>query len=203
VIHFLLLMALPDEFTVSVSPELPAFTVAVDESMVAAPAAVPAQPVVDDRPVIRFFTADWCGLCKAWENKGGVHDLEQAGFRVEKINIDQRPEFKSKLSSYPTFWLMRQGAEESQYTWRGAFKPAEIISAANAQLKRKQVKQPASGSIYGIKGTSHESRATLIKHLSEDGIHRGKHSLSALQAMTDEQLNSLHDSDHGGSGGRR
>jgi thiol-disulfide isomerase/thioredoxin len=201
VIYFLLLMMLPDQFTVSVSPELSAFTVSVDESMVAAPA--PAQSVVDDRPVIRMFSADWCGLCKAFESRGDVHKLEQAGFRVEKIDVEKRPEFKSKVSSLPTFWLMRQGTEEAQYTWRGAFKPDEIISTANSQLKRKQVKSPASSSIYGFKGTSHESRETLIKHLSEDGIHRGKHSLSRLQAMTDEQLNSLHDSDHGGSGGRR
>lgn len=176
-----------------VQAEVPTFTV------VAAPAPAEAQPVVDDRPVIRMFSADWCGLCKAYD----IHKLEQAGFRVEKIDVEKRPEFKSKVSSLPTFWLMRQGTEEAQYAWKGAFKPEEIISTANSQLKRKQVKQPASSSIYGIKGTSHESRETLIKHLSEDGIHRGKHSLSRLQSMTDEQLNSLHDSDHGGSGGRR
>ena len=200
-IYFLLLMMSPDQFTVSVSPELPAFTVDVHESM--APAPAQDQPVVDDRPVIRMFSADWCGLCVAFENRGDIHKLEQAGFRVEKIDVEKRPEFKSKVSSLPTFWLMRQGTEEAQYTWKGAFKPEEISSAANSQLKRKQVKQPASSTIYGIKGTSHESRETLIKHLSEDGIHRGKHSLSGLQSMTDEQLNSLHDSDHGGSGGRR
>jgi len=200
---YLLLLMFADQFTVSVSPELPAFTVEVDQSIASAPAPAPAQPVVDTRPVIRMFSADWCGLCVAFENRGDIHKLEQAGFRVEKIDVEKRPEFKSKVSGLPTFWLMRQGTEEAQYTWRGAFKPEEIISAANSQLKRKQVKQPASSSIYGIKGTSHESRETLIKHLSEDGIHRGKHSLSGLQAMTDEQLNSLHDSDHGGSGGRR
>jgi len=200
---YILLLLFADQFTVSVSPELPAFTVEVQEAPATAPAPAPAQPVVDDRPVIRMFSADWCGICRVSEKRGDLHKLEQAGFRVEKIDIEKQPEFKSKVSSLPTFWLMREGTEEAQYTWRGAFKPEEIISAANSQLKRKQVKQPASSSIYGIKGTSHESRETLIKHLSEDGIHRGKHSLSGLQAMTDEQLNSLHDSDHGGSGGRR
>lgn len=167
----------------------------------AAPAPASEKPAIDDRPVIRMFSADWCGACRAFENRGDIHKLEQAGFRVEKIDVEKRPEFKSKVVSLPTFWLMRHGAEEAQYTWRGAFKPEDMISTANLQLKRKQVVRPASSSIYGLKGTSHESRETLIKHLSEDGIHRGKHSFSQLQAMTDAQLDSLHSADHGGNSG--
>lgn len=59
----------------------------------------------------------------------------------------------------------------------------------------------SDGQIFGRTGTSHESRETLIKHLLSDGIHAGKHTSAELSAMTDEQLDSLHNREHNQSAG--
>lgn len=53
-------------------------------------------------------------------------------------------------------------------------------------------------SIYnGKPGSSHESRETLIDHLLNEGIHKGRHTKASLDGMTDQQLDALHTQDHG------
>jgi hypothetical protein len=55
-----------------------------------------------------------------------------------------------------------------------------------------------TSSIYnGKAGSSHQNRGTLINHLLTEGIHSGRHTSQALNAMTDGELGSLHEADHG------
>ena len=48
-----------------------------------------------------------------------------------------------------------------------------------------------------INGDFTPGRGTLLDHLSNDGIHRGRHDRRLLDALTTEQLRWLHDRDHG------
>lgn len=50
---------------------------------------------------------------------------------------------------------------------------------------------------WSINGEFTPSRSVLIQHLSQDGIHRGRHPRSWLEALTTEQLRFVHDRDHG------
>ena len=71
---------------------------------------------------------------------------------------------------------------------------AEVNSVAETPVR-------SGGQIYGRVGTSHESRQALIAHLLTDGIHKGRHTQAELDAMTDEQLDSLHNQEHNQSAG--
>ena len=71
---------------------------------------------------------------------------------------------------------------------------AEVNSVAPKPVK-------SDGQIYGRTGTSHESRETLISHLLSDGIHKGRHTLAELSAMTDVELDALHNREHNQSAG--
>jgi len=55
-----------------------------------------------------------------------------------------------------------------------------------------------SVAVWAIDGDSTPSRAVLLAHLTNDGIHRGRHDRQMLESLTTEQLRWLHDSDHGG-----
>jgi hypothetical protein len=55
--------------------------------------------------------------------------------------------------------------------------------------------------LFGRVGTSHESRQTLINHLLNDSIHKGRHTSAELEAMTDQQLSDLHDKEHNTASG--
>ena len=68
---------------------------------------------------------------------------------------------------------------------------------SGATVKTTTVSANRNPSLFGRSGTSHESRETLIFHLSSEGIHRGKWSVSELQGMSDNALNALHSKDHG------
>ena len=71
---------------------------------------------------------------------------------------------------------------------------AEVNSVAETPVR-------SGGQIYGRVGTSHESRQALIAHLLTDGIHKGRHTQAELDAMTDEQLDALHNQEHNQSAG--
>lgn len=50
---------------------------------------------------------------------------------------------------------------------------------------------------WSINGDFTPSRSTLLSHLTQDGIHRGRHDAQMLHSLTTEQLRWLHDRDHG------
>lgn len=60
-------------------------------------------------------------------------------------------------------------------------------------------RMPGNPSLFGSVGTSHESRSTLIRHLLNDGIHRGRWTISVLNSMSDDELNEAHEQDHEGA----
>lgn len=189
------LLLVQDQFTVEVSPAV--FQVSVEQ-------AQPAVVVVKDEQAetvkapekpyyIVMFTASWCQPCQTWKNNGNPQKIRNAGYNFTPVDIDENPQWKSKVDRYPTFWIVDHATRNPQFKFIGST-PSETIIQKAQQLAAPKTEKPQS--IYGLVGTSHESRETLIDHLMNGDVHRGRHTLSKLQGMTDNQLNELHDSDH-------
>ena len=164
------------------------------------------------------FGATWCGPCVAANKEGGMIDkIKKSGFSVTQVDIDEEPKWLKPIGKFqaierlPTFWLIdRDNPTVSAKEWRSSLTPQQIQSAIEeldgkdcdiedtVSAVKTEVVTVTKSSIYnGQRGSSHESRQSLIDHLSYDGIHRGKHDRSQLEAMSDEALDATHDRDHG------
>lgn len=87
---------------------------------------------------------------------------------------------------FPTFYLLLSDGSKVKYV--GSMNYEEFISFSKSKVSKS--------SLFGKMGTSHESRETLINHLLNEGIHRGRYSLSYLNSLSDSQLNDVHERDH-------
>lgn len=149
------------------------------------------------------FGASWCGPCRTMESTV-IPDLREHGHHVIKVDIDENPNHPQWVAGSVPFVVILKPDGTIVDQHRGYMTSNQLGTKLNAATRALGVvsppntpaKQVQRGSIYGHVGTSHESRETLIQHLLSEGIHAGRHSLVSLNAMTDEQLNSLHDSDH-------
>ena len=76
--------------------------------------------------------------------------------------------------------------------------PGTLSMKARYLEKVSAAPKPAArdNSFYGRKGTSHESRETLIQHLLNEGIHQGRHTRTSLEQLSDRDLVALHDEEH-------
>ena len=148
-----------------------------------------------------------CAPCKAF-SKNVVSKLKddnhkKSGWRVGNtcqdhlqildVSVASDKEEIARLglsySRVPTFYLLTKDGSKIQYV--GSMNYEEFMNFAKAKR--------SNPSLFGKTGTSHESRATLIDHLLNDGIHRGKYSVSYLNSLSDDQLNDVHERDHNGS----
>lgn len=175
------------------------------------PTGIYARPVEQPEPVeekpaskgtVRYFTAPWCGYCVSFDKAGGVEKLEAAGYDVEKIDIEAQPEFKKYVSSLPSFWLIHPVYEEPFQIMTGNHPADQLIRRFDERIQsvawtRDLVEEPGKQTLpFGNTGSSHESRESLIKHLLNDGVHKGKRTKEQLDKMTDLQLDQLHHLDH-------
>ena len=48
-------------------------------------------------PVLLDFYSDWCGPCKSMAP--AVDGLVEAGYRVDRVNVDQRPDLCASIAS--------------------------------------------------------------------------------------------------------
>lgn len=147
---------------------------------------------------VYFFTADWCGVCKQYKAAGKLQQIKDA-VPVKEIDVEnaENSKWRSQVTRYPSMWVV--SADEKQILWRssGTMDPASVIDAYKKNAPSKAAKPPArQPELYGSKGTSHESRETLIQHLLRDGIHRERHTMEELNAMSDRELVNLHDQEH-------
>lgn len=181
-IHGLLLLCLIDQFTVSVQ-QPPAFTVEVHESL------LDAAHVESDYYVV-MFTASYCGPCQNYKNSEKPAELKAAGYPLTYIDTQKNKDFYS--GRIPKFWLCKD--KQKVHEWPdGAVDPSAIL----AKIRELKGQKPASsGNFFGRKGTSHESRETLVEHLLSDGIHQGRHAKASLESLSDSELVELHDKEH-------
>lgn len=179
-LHTILLACCLSQFSVSV--ERPSFTVEVEKTK---------QEEYDDFYVV-MFTATWCGPCRNYKDSGKLAQLEQS-IKVRQVDIDVDQTYYN--GRVPRFWLCKNKLRVHEFP-EGAVDPDKILDLLK-QLKTPTEELTTYLSIYdGKPGSSHESRETLIKHLLNDGVHKGKHSLDKLNRLNDTDLDKLHSLDH-------
>lgn len=100
----------------------------------------------------------------------------------------------------PTLEWQAQGATWTQVGWTGL---QSFVNAYNASIKPK-VQQSSTVRSYNTSGYGARwthpgnTKAGIIEHLMNDGIHRGKFSRSTLEGMSYQRLEALHANDHEG-----
>lgn len=154
---------------------------------------------------VAFYTADWCGYCRQVHASDEYQKIRSV-YVINELDYDTtQAEWKRDVTHLPTFRLIRRSTNKTVKQW-----PAGAVTYDQIQAEVTRIRSTESGTaikttvsksrntpLFGISGTSHESRATLIHHLSSEGIHRGKWSVSELRGMSDEALDALHSKDHG------
>jgi hypothetical protein len=148
------------------------------------------------------FTASWCGPCRQWKSSSVPAELAAAGYEITYVDIDQERNWG--IARVPTFWIVDRETRKPKRKITGKITLADVQRATvttvvPAQPPPKLLIPPTmpESEIYnGRPGNSHQNRQSLIQHLANDGIHRGRHSISSLNAMSDQQLDQLHSMDH-------
>jgi len=182
-LHTILLACCLSQFSVSVEKPTTVFTVEIEK---------PKQEQYSDYYVV-MFTADWCGACKVYKDSGSIEKLIENGVRVKLVDIDKDSSYYS--GRIPKFWLCKDKVRVTEFP-EGAVSPDRILSLIK-QLDPKKPPVSIQHTVYnGYPNNSHTNRESLIKHLFNDGIHRGKHSLDKLNNLSDIELDKLHSSDH-------
>jgi len=205
-LNIVLLCAFQDGgFVVTDGPTVSGFVITERATVIAArpkeaPKPVPvadAATVLKPRYFFRFFTADWCTYCQKFKNEGKLKEL-QTLTEVEIVDTDKDKSYGSM--SLPTIRLYDRETGKQVNGWVG-YQDTSSMKAKYLE-KVSSVPKPAArdNSFYGRKGTSHESRETLIRHLLTEGIHQGRHTRADLERLSDRELVDLHDEEHEDNG---
>lgn len=143
------------------------------------------------------FTGKWCSPCKQWD-KVELPKLKALGYLVREIDVSEEPDEarKHKVSSVPVFLRADRKTRTVNKRWAAGYVTAENLVKVTVVNTSTVVNTPTSVIYNGRKGNSHESRETLIKHLLNDGIHRGRYTLLQLNNMSDSALDRAHNIDH-------
>jgi thioredoxin 1 len=74
------------------------------------PAPKKVEPV-EERRIVLDFHATWCGPCIA--NGPKIDAIERSGIKVDRIDIDERPDLKRKygITAVPTYIIVVDGNE--------------------------------------------------------------------------------------------
>jgi hypothetical protein len=150
------------------------------------------------------FTSDTCGPCRSWEAKERPQ-LDAAGVAITVVDCTNGNTWG--VSRVPAFWIVDKNPRKVVQKFKG-YTTAEVLydslseSVSTCELLGKTEQLPvviesASWVYNGKTGSSHKDRQSLISHLLNEGIHSGRHTSETLNAMSDADLNNLHESDHG------
>lgn len=180
------------------------YAVTVDSPAESPKTVSPDPPSQASRKYLAMFTASWCGPCQDWK-RNVLPRLKAAGYHVELIDMDlpSSRKYLDNISRYPGFvacdW--QTGKWVSDVMIGGiSFETAQqilgTVSKPKATVMAVSSVSPVSSIYNGNRGSSHENRSTLINHLLLEGIHAGRRSRATLDAMTDSQLDALHNQDH-------
>lgn len=153
---------------------------------------------VEAKPSERYlvvFTASWCGPCKQWKQS---EKPKLSGVAITTVDVDAEPQWG--VGTVPSFWICDRATRKPLKKFTGSTSAATLLKELGTLSPSPAVSEGVP-QLYGRAGTSHESRETLIKHLLSDGIHAGKHTPAELSAMTDVELDALHNRDHNENAG--
>lgn len=159
------------------------------------PVTAQPEPAKESDRYLVVFTASWCGPCQQWKAN---ERPKLSGVSITTVDVDEQKQWG--VTTVPSFWIVDRVTRKPIKKYTGStsaatlLKELEVNSVASTPAK-------SDGQIFGRSGTSHESRQTLINHLLTDGIHKGRHTQAELDAMTDEQLDALHNAEHNQSAG--
>lgn len=160
------------------------------------------------KPKLYITSAQFnCPPCRHLKRDREAGKLDQFEFPKYNGTEDSFPVWKGFVS-YPAIrfqdpdgsWKVIYGYNEAirkQLIERLIPKGPPAVEAKPVVPQVKPLKAVGRNpSLFGRLGTSHESRETLIDHLLNGSIHRGKRSLAQLQAMSDDELDAAHQIDH-------
>jgi hypothetical protein len=171
-----------------------------------------------------MFSADYCGVCQIDKRDvlpqlqevmplSGIVDVvaDPSPTRRHYFNFRGKDQYHEGVRLLPTYWLVerkRNGKRVIIEEWVGRTNKKTILDkfygiTSNTQSAKPNVvvsvpvKPKRTPSVYnGIPGNSHTNRDSLVDHLLNDGIHRGRWSFGVLATMSDEELNEAHNNDH-------
>lgn len=162
----------------------------------------PNTTVIDTEYEVVICSAKWCSPCQVYKKSGKIEKI-RTKYRVAEVDTDERKDWAALLhDGIPAVWLIRKSDRIPIKKWAGTVDletiEREVTKARQNKTTTKITTKTIlrNPSLFGLVGTSHQSRETLINHLHNDGIHRGRHSLNDLQNMSDDELNELHKIDH-------
>lgn len=184
-LHTILLVCCLNQFTVTVEKPVQSFSVQVEKSTVKE----------DDSLYVVMFSASYCGPCRAYKDSKKPDRIINSGTRVTVVDIDSGQSYYR--GRVPRFWICRNKIIVYEFP-EGVIEPEVIIRKVKelSEPKPVEVKKTSSSVYNGKPNNSHTNRQSLINHLSMDGIHRGKHSISYLNSLSDIELDNLHSLDH-------
>lgn len=195
IIQIAIAMLACQQFTVNVVQPEPTFDVRVV-------ASEPVAETTSEKP-FRYlvkFTSETCGPCKSWD-KTERPKLEKQGVWISVVDCTHGN--KWGVSRVPEFWVVNTDSRKVHEKFHGHTSADVLLESIGEPVSTctplvNSVQTSAVSSIYnGKAGSSHESRVSLIDHLFTEGIHAGRHTMSDLNKLSDNELNALHERDHG------
>lgn len=161
------------------------------------PVTAKEEPVKQLPIYVVAFHMRGCQPCNRWEQNEQAK-LESAGVQVVRVNSQIETQWGIGLN--PSFWICRDKVALKKFK-QGEYKTAKELLKEIETLSAEPVKSSGVPKLFGRIGTSQESRQTLVNHLLNDSIHKGRHTSAELEAMTDQQLSDLHDREHNTASG--
>jgi hypothetical protein len=142
--------------------------------------ATGSQPATDNRPVVRMFVADWCGVCKTASAALASADVP---FRIEPV-----PEPHPFRVTLPYFeWRDQSGNRWGVQGWTGL---ADLIARWKATHSEQA---SATGPEWTFPGSTRED---LINHLQTHPNHSAEFAGRSLSDLSFTELKRQHSDSH-------
>lgn len=146
----------------------------------------PVKPaVIDNRPEIRVYCIPNCEPCKKLKTRFSEMPAVKFVEYEAPSWVEGFPTLHWKGTDGNWYQVVGNRFEEFKKRYKETTKPAPKANSVSLQ-----------GRSWSIDGSFSPSRSTLIEHLLNDGIHRGKFTRQELESRSTESLTILHSNDH-------